>query len=179
MTDWMDQTFEGGDSPITRGERLWAPAVEVREKDNSLVVYADLPGINENEVKVEVDNNMLVIQGERKREQTDEREGVHRSERFYGTFYRAIALPENAKPENAKAEFKNGVLEVKVPLEQQQSHRKQIPIGGQSQISQGTSQGSSQTSAQGSSQTSSQGSSQTSSQGSPQTSSQGSSQRNK
>jgi HSP20 family protein len=128
MTDWMDQAFES-DFPITRGERLWAPAVEVREQDSVLKVSADLPGIEQKDVKVEVDNNTLVIQGERRREQNEEREGMRRSERFYGSFYRAIPLPENAKADNARADFKNGVLEVTVPLDQAQAHRRQIPIG--------------------------------------------------
>lgn len=135
MTEWMDQVFEGSDSPIRRGERTWAPALEVRERDNSLVVCADLPGIDQKDVKVEVDNGMLVIQGERKREEEKDQEGVRRSERFYGNFYRAISLPENANPEQAKADFRNGVLEVTIPVEHSQSHRRQIPVGGQAQQS--------------------------------------------
>jgi HSP20 family protein len=133
MTDWMDQVFEGGDAPIRRGERMWAPAVEVRERDSALVVSADLPGIDQKDVKVEVDNNMLVIQGERKREEEKTEGGFRRSERFYGTFYRAIPLPENAKPDQAKADFRNGVLEVTIPVEQSQSQRRQIPVSGQPQ----------------------------------------------
>lgn len=128
MTDWMDQALEG-DFPIARGERGWAPAVELREQDGRILVSADLPGIDQKDVKVEVENNILTIQGERKREHTEEREGVRRSERFYGSFYRAIPLPENAKTDNAKAEFKNGVLEVSVPVDQTQTHRHQIPVG--------------------------------------------------
>ena len=134
MTEWMDQVFEGSDMPITRGERVWSPAVEVRERDNAIVVSADLPGIDAKDVKVEVDNNTLVIQGERKRAETQEREGYRRSERFYGNFFRAIPLPENAKADQARADVRNGVLEVTIPVEQAQAHRKQIPIGnGQSQ----------------------------------------------
>jgi HSP20 family protein len=129
MTEWMDQAFQG-DQPVGRGERGWTPAVEVREQDNKIVVCADLPGIEQKDVKVEVDENVLVIQGERKRESAEDREGLRRSERFYGTFYRAIALPENAKLDNAKAEFKNGVLEVTVPVDQSQMNRRQIPIAG-------------------------------------------------
>lgn len=128
MTDWMDQAFQG-DSPVGRAERSWAPAVEVREQDNKIVVSADLPGIEQKDVKVEVDHNVLVIQGERKQEHTEEREGFRRSERLYGRFYRAIPLPENAKLDNAKAEFRNGVLEVTVPVDQAQTNRRQIPIG--------------------------------------------------
>ena len=129
VTDWMDQVFEGGDMPVRRGgERMWAPAIELRERDNNLVVVADLPGIDQNDVKVEIDNSMLVIQGERKREVQEERGGIRRSERVYGTFYRAIPLPENAKLDQAKADFKNGVLEVTIPVEQAQSTRRQIPV---------------------------------------------------
>jgi len=126
MTDWMDQAFMGG-LPST-GERMWVPAVEVRERDNNVVVCADLPGIDKNDLKVEVEDHMLVIQGERKRERTEEREGLRRSERAYGTFWRSIPLPEGAKPEQAKADFRNGVLEITMPLAEGKSHRRQIPI---------------------------------------------------
>lgn len=127
MTEWMDQFFEG-DLPITRGERMWAPTVEVKEKDNALVISADLPGIDPKDVKVELDENNLVIQGERKREETRESEGYRRSERYYGSFFRAVPLPDYAKTDQAKADFKNGVLEVTVPIDQAKSGRKQIPI---------------------------------------------------
>lgn len=157
MTDWMDQAFMGGgDFPIARGERLWAPAVEVRETEGAIKIAADLPGIDQKDVKVEVDRNTLVIQGERKREESQEREGIHRSERFYGTFYRAITLPESAHPEKAKADFKNGVLEVTVPVEEDKEQRRQIPITGatgQSTSPQGTAQsGAAQSPAQGTAQ---------------------------
>jgi HSP20 family protein len=142
MTDWMDQAFEsGGDRPIRRGERTWAPAIEVTERENNLVVRADLPGIDPKDVRVEVDNGMLVIQGERKREESEEREGMRRSERFYGMFFRAVPLPEKAKTEQAKADVRNGVLEVTIPVEQTAETRRQIPVSGQSQQAQGTSVG--------------------------------------
>jgi HSP20 family protein len=129
MTDLMDQAITG-DLPIRGGERIWSPAVEIRQRNNSIVVDADLPGIEPSEVKVEVDNDMLVIQGERKREQVEQSEGYQRSERIYGTFYRAIPLPEGAKTDQAKAEFKNGVLEVVVPVSEPESKRRQIPVSG-------------------------------------------------
>lgn len=129
MTDLMDQAVSG-DLPIRGGERVWAPAVEVRQRDGSIVVDADLPGIDPSGVKVEVDDDMLVIQGERKREEEKEGQGWHRSERVYGAFYRAIPLPDGAKAEQAKAEFKNGVLEVVVPVTEAHSSRRQIPISG-------------------------------------------------
>jgi HSP20 family protein len=148
MTDLMDQAVSG-DLPIRGGERVWAPAVEVRQRDGSIVVDADLPGIDPSGVKVEVDDDMLVIQGERKREEEREGQGWQRSERVYGAFYRAIPLPDGAKAEQAKAEFKNGVLEVVVPVTEAHSSRRQIPIGGQtsgsSQQHQSTGSQSSQT----------------------------------
>lgn len=132
MTDWMDRSVSGGTSRSGGGRQnaMWAPAVEVRQKDNNLVVCADLPGIEPNDVKIEVENDILVIQGERKQEHKEEREGWHRSERIYGSFYRAIPLPEGAKTEQAKADFRNGVLEVTVPVEQPKSNRRQIQIQG-------------------------------------------------
>ena len=114
---------------------MWTPAMEVREKDGNLIVCADLPGIDNNDVKVEIENDMLVIEGERKREHTEEREGWHRSERSYGSFYRAIPLPEGAKADDAKADFHNGVLEVRIPLEEPKSNRRQIHIQSSGQAS--------------------------------------------
>ena len=130
VTDWMDRSTSGTPSRAGQGRQstVWAPAVEVVQKDNNLIVRADLPGIEPNDVKLEVENDMLVIQGERKQEHTEEREGWHRSERVYGSFYRAIPLPEGAKTEQAKAEFKNGVLEVTLPVEQAKPNRRQIHI---------------------------------------------------
>ena len=134
MTDWMDRSMSGtgGRGGAGRQSAAWTPAVEVFQKDNNLVVRAELAGIEPNDVKLEVENDMLTIQGERKQEHTEEREGFHRSERIYGSFYRAIPLPEGAKTEQAKADFRNGVLEVKVPIEQAKSSRRQIPIQGSS-----------------------------------------------
>jgi HSP20 family protein len=134
MTDWMDRSIAGTPSRTGGGRQTttWAPAIEVHQKDNNLIVRADLPGIEPNDVKLEVENDMLIIQGERKQEHTEEREGWHRSERVYGSFYRAIPLPDGAKTDQAKADFRNGVLEVRVPFEQSKSSRRQIPIQGTS-----------------------------------------------
>jgi HSP20 family protein len=106
----------------------WAPLVEVRERDGNLVVNAELPGLDKEDVKVEVTNEGLVIQGERKREREEERGGIHRSERSYGAFYRLIPLPEGANIEQAKAKFNNGVLQVQVPIPKSQEKTRQIPI---------------------------------------------------
>jgi len=93
----------------------WSPRVDVLEREGHFVVRADLPGLSKEDVKVEVSDNMLTIQGERKQEKKEEREGYCYSECSYGSFYRAIPLPEGAEPSKATAEFRKGVLEVAVP----------------------------------------------------------------
>jgi HSP20 family protein len=126
MAEEMDRVFEGR---LQRGEMSsWMPAVEVNEHDGKLEVVADLPGINESDVKVEVTDEGLVIQGERKREREEKGEHYHRSERSYGQFYRLIPLPENANLDQARAEFRNGELRVSVPVPERQRNTRQIPI---------------------------------------------------
>jgi len=105
------------------GQSLWSPQVEVRERDGKLVVCADLPGARKEDVHVEVHDNALILQGERRQENEQNQEGYYRSERSYGRFYRSIPLPEGVNPEQAQATFKDGVLEVAVPLPQEQSPR--------------------------------------------------------
>ncbi len=107
----------------------WMPAVEVFERDNNLVVQAELPGMNKEDVKVEVTDEGLAIRGERRREHEEKREGYYRSERSYGRFYRVVPLPEGVDAEKSRAQFKDGVLQVEVPLppSAQRKHR-EIPI---------------------------------------------------
>jgi HSP20 family protein len=93
----------------------WAPKVNVLEREGEWVVRADLPGLTTDEVKVEIGDGMLTIQGERKQEKKEEREGYYYNECSYGSFYRAIPMPEGADATKATADFKNGVLEVTVP----------------------------------------------------------------
>ena len=139
FTEDIDRAFSGLTGRRERGgfeqELNWAPAVEVRQSGNNLLVHADLPGLSENDVKVEATEDGLVIEGERKQEQTGEERGYHVTERMYGRFYRLIPLPEGAKIEEAKANFRNGVLEVSVPVPESETKRRQIPIStsGQAQ----------------------------------------------
>ena len=128
FTEEMDRMFEDfGGWRGRRGEaEHWAPAVEVRERDGKLEVVAELPGVNESDVKVEINNEGLAIQGERKREHEEKREGYYHSERSYGHFYRRIPLPEGANTDQAQAEFRNGELRVSIPVPAQKT--RQIPI---------------------------------------------------
>lgn len=128
FTDEMDRAFAGG----REVREMWAPSIEVREKDNNLVISADLPGLNKEDVKIEATDEGLVIQGERKREEEKRERGLYRSERSYGRFYRLIPLPDEAKIEDAKAQFNNGVLEITIPVPESQRKMRQIPIEGES-----------------------------------------------
>ncbi len=93
----------------------WSPRIDVIEREGQFVVRADLPGLSKEDVKVEVTDDAITIEGERKHEKKEEREGYYYSECSYGSFYRAIPLPEGADASKATAEFHKGVLEVSVP----------------------------------------------------------------
>lgn len=96
-------------------ESMWAPQVETFRKDGNIVVRADLPGLTKDNVNIEVEDDVLVISGERSDETRDERDEYYRTERSYGRFFRAIQLPEGVDAEKIDATFKDGVLEVKIP----------------------------------------------------------------
>jgi HSP20 family protein len=109
-------------------EGFWVPQIDVFERDGKLVVRADLPGLSKQDVRAEIEGNELVLEGERRREVEEERGGRYRSERSYGSFRRAIPLPEGADAEHAEARFDSGVLEVAIPLPQDQTRTRRIEI---------------------------------------------------
>jgi HSP20 family protein len=123
MADEMDRLFDDFGfgrrwlRPSWRetGAELWAPEVEVFQKNHELTIRADLPGLKREDVTVDITDNDVTIQGERKHEKEEEREGYYWSERGYGSFCRVIPLPEGAISEQAKANFKDGVLEITMP----------------------------------------------------------------
>ena len=94
----------------------WAPQIDVIERDHQLVTKVDLPGLKKEDIKVEVTDGYLAISGERKSESEEKKDNVVRRERSYGSFYRAVPLPDGVKINDVKATFGDGVLEVSVPL---------------------------------------------------------------
>src|SRR5688572_32690525 len=94
------------------GGSLWTPQIETFQRGNEFVVRADLPGLTKDDVKVDVTEDSITLQGERREEHEEDREEYYRSERTYGSFYRVVPLPEGAITDSAKAEFNNGVLEI-------------------------------------------------------------------
>jgi HSP20 family protein len=133
MQDEMDRVFSsafGGGRGGQQNMRAWSPAIEVSERDGNYVVCAELPGLRPEDVNVELADDALVIEGERRQEHEENQGGVHRTERSYGHFYRAVPLPDGVSGEQAQANFKDGVLEVKIPMNEQQQQRRRIPIQG-------------------------------------------------
>ena len=104
----------------------WSPQIEMYERNGKLVVSADLPGLKKDEVKVDLNDNVLTIEGERKDERRDEKGGW--SERSYGHFVRSIALPEGINAENANATFNNGVLEITLDAPRQLQRGRKIEV---------------------------------------------------
>src|SRR5436190_15332746 len=123
-------TFFGG-RPANGGQRRWVPAMDLTETDDHLVLRADLPGLDKDDVKIEVTDGVLTISGERKAEQEERTDGFYRVERAFGAFSRSMSLPEHVDAEKVTANFDKGVLEVRIPKpEEREPHR--VQIGAQS-----------------------------------------------
>jgi HSP20 family protein len=115
---------------LEKSRAEWAPAIEAFQRGNEFVVRADVPGLSRDDLSVEIGDDALTIQGERKYDHQEEREGVFRSERSYGSFYRVVPLPEGAVSDSAKANFKDGVLEVVLQAPSHEVRRgRRIEIG--------------------------------------------------
>ena len=110
------------------GLRRWVPAMDLVETPEAFVLRADLPGLSEEDVKIEMEDSVLTISGERKSESHDRDEGFYRVERAFGTFSRSLTLPKGVDPEAVSATFDRGVLEVSVPKPEERKPRR-ISIG--------------------------------------------------
>ncbi len=126
-------TFFEAPTPGNGGSTLrrWIPPMDLVETDADFVLRADLPGLSEKDVNIEVEDNVLTISGERKAEHEERKEGYYRVERASGTFSRSLTLPEPVDPESVSASFDNGVLEIRIPKPEERKPRKvAISIGG-------------------------------------------------
>ena len=118
--------FFGG-RPANGATPRWTPAMDLAETEDHLVLRADLPGLEEDDVSIEIKDDVLTVSGERKAEQEERKDGYHRVERAYGRFARSLALPQGVDPDQVKAEFDNGVLAVRIPKPTERTpHRVQI-----------------------------------------------------
>jgi HSP20 family protein len=118
---------------LGREMRPFRPTIELFEEGDQLVVRADLPGVKEEDLELHIENDALIIAGERRDERVEEREGYYRSERSYGSFQRAIPLPTGVDPATCDARFEHGVLEVRVKQPEPRQRARQIPIRGAQQ----------------------------------------------
>jgi HSP20 family protein len=150
LSDEMDRIFENfgmgrnaspafdaenrgaGSQGMQNAPSLWVPHIEVSERDGKLLVQADLPGIKREDIDVQIEQDAIVIQGQRHQERSSDESGYYRSERSYGSFYRTIPLPEGVDTETAAASFRDGVLRIELdaPREQQRGRKLEIRDGG-------------------------------------------------
>jgi|SRR5271165_893817 len=124
FSEEFDRMFGGFVPPV----EVFAPALEVKHIGGNFIVTAELPGIALADVKVQVIEEALVIEGEKKTEKEEKTEGFYRTERAYGKFYRSIPLPKGAKADQVKAELTNGILTVVIPVPEVKPATRQVPI---------------------------------------------------
>jgi HSP20 family protein len=123
-------SFVGNGRSEVRARR-WVPAVDLVETDESLVLRADLPGLDKDDVTIEVKDDVLTLSGERRGEHEEKAEGYYRVERAFGRFSRSLTLPQGVEPDSIDAEFTDGVLEIRIPKpEERKPHR--VAIGAES-----------------------------------------------
>ena len=134
----MDRLFEGGlfNSGLLRDDRdassvvtsQWMPPVDIREEHDRFVLYADIPGVDPQDIEVQMDKGLLTIKGERSTESTSETERYSRVERVHGSFHRRFALPDSADAEGITASGSNGVLRIMIPKKPESTPRR-IQVG--------------------------------------------------
>jgi HSP20 family protein len=122
MNRMFDNFFGYGSNGQRRAR--WAPAMDLSEKEEHFILHLDLPGLNENDVNIEVKERLLTISGERRFEQESTNKGYHRVERAFGSFSRSITLPQGIEAEEIKANFDRGVLEVIIPKPREEESQK-------------------------------------------------------
>jgi HSP20 family protein len=138
LQDEMNRLFNTGARRSGDGEDIvrgaWSPSVDIFENKDQIVLEAELPGINPEDVNISIENNVLTIHGERKFEKKDEGDNFHRVERSYGSFTRSFTLPPTVASENANAEFENGILRLTLAKREEAKPRRiEIKAGGKAQ----------------------------------------------
>jgi HSP20 family protein len=128
LREKMNRLFEDVFTGQSEGKELaastWAPAVDIFETENDLVMTAEVPGIDEKDIEIKIEDNTLILKGARKFEKETKEENYHRIERSYGSFYRAFTLPNSIDPEKIQAEHENGVLKITMPKRTELKPRK-------------------------------------------------------
>lgn len=137
MNRLFSSFFDGPTDTANGVPRRWIPAMDLHEEGDVYVLRADLPGLDEADVNIEVEDRVLTISGERRSTRQDNREGYVRVERAYGSFARSLTLPEGVDPEAIDASFDKGVLELRIPKPEERKPRK-VAIGAKSRAIEGS-----------------------------------------
>ena len=129
MQERMNKLFEEAMNPPGRSEEgfavaSWAPAVDIYETDKEIIMKAELPGMQEKDIQIKVEDNILVVAGERQMEKEVKEENYHRIERSYGSFSRSFTLPQTVDRDQIKAAYKDGVLKVTLPKKEEVKPKK-------------------------------------------------------
>ena len=129
----FDRLFEGNlfqdggdESSVVTSQ--WSPLVDIKEEADRFVVYADIPGVDPQDIEVQMDKGLLTVKGERSAEETRDTERYSRTERVHGSFHRRFALPDSADPEGITAAGHNGVLQITIPKRPETTPRR-IQVG--------------------------------------------------
>lgn len=102
----------------------WTPAVDIKEEQNQFVLMADIPGVEPKDIEITMENNVLIVKGERSQESREEQNGYKRVERVYGSFHRRFSLPDTADADNISAKGENGVLVITIPKKEKAQPRR-------------------------------------------------------
>jgi HSP20 family protein len=128
MNRLFNTAFDAPSGSSGTALRRWVPAMDLVESGDQFVLRADLPGMSEEDIQIELEDGTLTVSGERKAEHTESKDGYHRVERAFGSFSRSLTLPEGIDAEAVSASFDKGVLEVQIPKPEERKPRK-ISIG--------------------------------------------------
>ncbi len=129
VSRFFDEFF-GERLPVWRSEEApsaWIPRVDISETDEEILVRADVPGMEKDDIKITLSDNVLTISGEKKVERDEKRENFHRVERVFGSFKRSFYIPTNVDPNKITASYKNGVLTIRLP-KKEEAKPKEIPV---------------------------------------------------
>lgn len=132
LQERMNRLFDESARGLRPGEEalgtaIWSPPVDIYETDDEVILKAELPEINQKDIDIQVENNTLVLRGERKFEKDAKRENFHRIERAYGGFARSFTLPNTIDQERIKADYKDGILKIVMP-KREEIKPKQIKV---------------------------------------------------
>ncbi len=133
--NWLEDFFRRPFSSLMQSPFWTRPefqelsfSADMSEHDGNIVIRADMPGVKKEDIDISLENDVVTIRGERRREEKEEKENFYRLERSYGSFSRSFRLPPGTESDRADASFKDGVLELKIPRPQSEEKRKKIPL---------------------------------------------------